>query len=539
MAALRVPLAGWLFAAICLYAFVSFLPSGLWEDGYFFIRYARNTWQHGVIAWNVADGPVHGMTSQLYQALVTLLYPLAPTHLVLVSKSLAALALLGAALCLFRLLPEPAMQLQHLALVFLGLSAPLVLQHVTTGLETLVVLPWLALWTREYLAYRAGGSSAARMALFVVGAYLLRPDAVLMLLVALAPCLREQARRTLAVYAIASIGIAACLAAFKLYYGTALPLSFYVKSYLTTTHAPEYLQLFWREKVKNLAQFCYYFAPFYLVALTGRTRAGLALLAGASALCAYHALFTVEVMGHHSRFYIPAVPLIVAAAVCSWRQFRDRAPRYLPIACCALWLLAYPFLKRLDHQSGVYLYIHPALELPYLAAMALLLWPGKRLPNTISAGALVGMTIGIVAAYPVTSLAFSSDESILLAQIAPRRTFRGLRELMLMKPAHVYHTDMGAPGVLLPESELTDLDGLLSEEIAIEHKSFAELCERDRPDAIFMPLAAVYPALHADMLASRCLRDYQAASRSARSRLMIRADRYAAYRQAARRLARP
>jgi hypothetical protein len=108
---------------------------------------------------------------------------------------------------------------------------------------------------------------------------------------------------------------------------------------------------------------------------------------------------------------------------------------------------------------------------------------------------------------------------------------------MLMKPQHVYHTDIGAPGVLLPDAKVTDLDGLHNEEIVIERKSFAELCERDRPDAIYMPLKLAYPKLRADMLLSRCLRGYRALPRSAKSRLMIRADRYDDYERAARRSA--
>ena len=53
-------------------------------------------------AWNVKDGPAHGMTSQLYQMLITAFYPLFPRYLVTVSKVLAAAALAATAAVLFR-----------------------------------------------------------------------------------------------------------------------------------------------------------------------------------------------------------------------------------------------------------------------------------------------------------------------------------------------------------------------------------------------------------------------------------------------------
>src|SRR5687767_693584 len=50
------------FATLLSIVFLSTLSRGLWEDGYFLIRFARNFWRHGTLSWNVADGPVYGMT---------------------------------------------------------------------------------------------------------------------------------------------------------------------------------------------------------------------------------------------------------------------------------------------------------------------------------------------------------------------------------------------------------------------------------------------------------------------------------------------
>jgi hypothetical protein len=42
-----------------------------WDDALFFKRFALNTLDHGVAAWNLSDGPVHGNTTQLFQLLST------------------------------------------------------------------------------------------------------------------------------------------------------------------------------------------------------------------------------------------------------------------------------------------------------------------------------------------------------------------------------------------------------------------------------------------------------------------------------------
>jgi hypothetical protein len=521
-----------LFAAVCVQVFLFFLPGGLWEDGYFFIRYARNTWTNGTMAWNPADGPVHGMTSQLYQLLITLLYPLAPHHVVTVCKLVSAASLAGAAACLFRLRRGPEDGAPALALSFVALSLPLVINHMTTGMETLVVFAILGLWALDYVAFREGRSAPWRMALYAVVIYLVRPDAVLMPLVALLPCLREQPRRAVKAYAMALGGLVACLVAFKLYYGTALPLSFYVKSYLATVHDSEHVAIFFREKIKNASQFLYFFAPFLFVAVAGRNRVGLALLVAALAFCGYHAVFTVETMGHYSRFYMPAVVPIAAAAILSWSRFRSSTPAWLTIGVVAVWAASYAFLKDLDRSSRIAVFIRPGFEVPYVVALSLALLPIRRLERILAAGAIAVAAAGAFYNYRVNRAPLMDDAAILLRQIKPRKVFLGIVPLLQLDPRHVYHTDMGAPGLLFPDAKVTDLDGLLNEEITIERRSFEELCQRDRPEAIFLPNKA-YASLRAEVLRSRCFRDYQGVMRRDGSALHIRKDLVPRYEQAA------
>ena len=367
------------------------------------------------------------------------------------------------------------------------------------------------------------------MALWIVGTYLLRPDAVVIPGLAMLPCLLRDRRRTLLACALAGTLLAACLVLFRLYYGTALPLAFYVKSYWSNTQGSEHVQIFWREKLKNVTQFVYLYLPLLVVAWRGRTPFASTLLAVALTFCAYHALFTMETMGHYSRFYMPAVVPIVAAAAEGWTRFQGVASRRFRWTFAVLWAGGYALLKVCDRRSGVYIYIPALQEVPFVCAIAMMVAPLRPSRVEVPSLAIAVLLLGTVLTYPLQTLRPERDRVILLRQIAPRPKFEGLPELAAIHPAHVYHTDMGAPGMLLGDATVTDLDGLLNEEMLLEHKSFTELCERDRPDAIFIPAEQLYPRLRAEILGSQCFRDYRA---DRLSRLAIRKDRLRAYHSA-------
>jgi hypothetical protein len=415
---------------------------------------------------------------------------------------------------------------------------PLVLNHVTTGLETLVVFPWLALWVREYSAFGQGGSSMMRMSALIVGTYLWRPDAILIPGLAMLPCFFHDRRRTVGTLAISGLLLGAFLVAFKLYYGTALPLAFYVKSYWSNTQGDGHVQIFWHEKIKNLTQFFYLYLPLILIAFRGRTKLGSTLLGAALTFCAYHALFTVETMGHYSRFYMPAVVPIVAAAMEGFESFRAGASPRFRFTFVAVWGLGYALLKVLDRRSHVYLYIPAGQEIPWVCAMGLWFAPLKLWPSCRPIAAMCVVLVANLLSLPIETLRPELDRAILRRQIAARPVFFGLSELAEIHPKHVYHTDMGAPGILLQDSVVTDLDGLLNEEMLLEHKTFSELCVRDRPDAIFVPRAELYPLLRKEIKESACIRDY-VPSPDPRSRLVLRRDRFAAYQEAWRRARAP
>jgi hypothetical protein len=253
------------------------------------------------------------------------------------------------------------------------------------------------------------------------------------------------------------------------------------------------------------------------------------LLAAAGLFCAYHLFSTVEVMGHHSRFYLPALIPLLGAAMSAWPDFVERMPKRTMWAVLLLWLGAFVLLKIADWHSGVFIYVPAPRQVPYLVAICLLFAAPQ--PHPAVALAAVGLLIlGTVT--PLRAPAWprlERDETILYRQIAPRATFHGIVPLVELQPKNVYHTDVGAPGVLFADGKVTDLDGILNEELTFDRKPFEELCRRDRPDAIFFPNLA-YPRLRAEIAGSACFKDYEAIPNT---RLYVRRDRIAAYRAAA------
>jgi hypothetical protein len=73
-----------------------------------------------------------------------------------------------------------------------------------------------------------------------------------------------------------------------------------------------------------------------------------------------------------------------------------------------------------------------------------------------------------------------------------------------------------------------DLDGLLNEAITLHGARFATLCERDRPEAIFVPNES-YPELRREVLESDCLRHYRPVDADPSSPLRVREDLLARY----------
>jgi hypothetical protein len=543
---------------VLAWVYASRMGQGLWEDGYFVKRFAYNYWHHGSFSWNVADGPVYGMTSQTLQALATLLYAISPEHVVLGLKAACCFALFATlpVLAVFstRLTrqssdgPSPLGAREGAVAVvpcLVGLSSAALIESAFTGLETTIGL--LAVAVSMLVIFRPvlGLGSVVAVSLSVWAVYLTRPDAILIpgFLLAVRWSLAAHARfgktpraegaefgPLTASGALIALGLALMLFGFQRYYGTALPLPFYVKMRGLNAQDASYIAYFAIEKAKNVTQIAFMALPFAYVALHDRSRVVLILLATGLAFGVYHYFATIETMGYYSRFYLPGFISLIAAAAVAYRRYQQRRRLWLTLLLFVGYVGAFIWLKHVDNVNMVAIKVRAALYIPSLVVMGMLLLAPASWAAPSAAAIGLGLCIGTALNCPIDGLKFETDDAILLRQARPRTAFRGIEQVRdRLQPKVVYHTDMGAPGLIFPEAKVVDLDGLLNEDVTLRGAHFEQLCEADQPEAIYLPKGG-YVQLRAEILGSACFQHYHPVTPPDGARLYIRKDLVARYR---------
>ncbi len=525
------------FAAQLVWTWLSMLPRGVWEDGWFVKRFAYNFRHHLSFSWNVDDGPLYGMTSQTLQFVGAALSLVTPEHLVLALKASLWLSLFATLLVLARFQQEDELALLP---AFCGLSCPVLFELLPSGLETPFAMLAIALSLLAVIRFRGGRADGALLIASLVFVYVTRPDAVLIpvcvwLGLALGDRLHPRVERPtlgaqLKVLGLFVVAMAATLGVFKLLYGTALPLPFYVKTHGLNVQEPAHVAIFAREKTKNSLQFCFWCLPFVYVALHHRVRQVWLLLASAFAFCAYHFALTIEEMGHHSRFYFPALVPVLAASVLAWPAFMRTRRWWVTALFAAAYFAVLLVLLGVDREYRVDIFLPglgSLLTTALLATFAVLTLPSR--PGAAVAAVLLVMGVVINFRLPA-KLALEDDETILLRQIHPRLVFRNLEQIRKLKPAVVFHTDMGAPGVLLPNTRVVDINGLLNREMTLQGVRFQTLCMREAPEAIYAP-NATYPRYREEVLSSECMKNYTAVTPMDGSPLFVRNDLLERFRQ--------
>ncbi len=492
-----------------------------YDDAFFFKRFALNFLDRGAFAWNVADGPVHGNTSQLFQLAVTGLSIIDRERVITLSRILLAGGLLSGAAALWRRAESDEARLP----IALAFASPVALAAALSGMETGLVLGLEGLLLS---ALRRGPAPSAALAVLL---YLARPDTALLSLGALALAPWPLRRRAGALVAAAA-GIGAALIALKGYYGTALPLSFYVKSGLSGLYDDSYFLA--RSAAARRRHFLYFLvsaAPLAAIAAAGRRWR---LLAPAALFVGYHLLFTVDVMGLHGRFFAPALPPLAAAAadgIGDWRRLGWRTPALLSAALAAA-VAAGVWAGLLPGDAGWSIgRVHPAVYAgAVLAAAALLLRaPVAPIPRAAAIWGAVAGALLLAGARPARQV--PGDEALAEALAAEVSSWRGLEQLArcLGGRVHLYHSEIGVPGQRLPEARITDLGGLMSPELTLGGADFETICRRDRPEAIFLPHRN-YRVLNAQIRAGSCISGYRRVTGRGSSPLFIRADKIAQFR---------
>jgi hypothetical protein len=543
-------LAAWLLVASAAIAAL-YLASGLdleaWDDSYFFLRIGRNILEHGSAAWNLADGPVYGNTSQGFQLLALLPIALAPDHYITAVKFLSA----AAAVLLFAVYARaarrsagdsPADQAFAAGAALLAASAPLLSLLIHSGMETSASLVVLA---ANLVAIRGGAESrrgAAAIAATTLAVYLMRPDAVAISLGALVVSgwLRDR-RPPWRALAWCAVALACAIGALYLYFGTPLPLAFYLKSRALTVYTPDFWDLGVALKRRNLAGILVMAAPLLYVAAHGRGPWIAGLLASFALFAAYHYFSTVEVMGFYGRFYAPGLVPVALAAIEAAPRFRERSRA--PVT--ALFLVVYALVILLlyrhrliyDEKDQVITRVALPLYLGYAAAAALLLFGARARAGVAAALVVVPILVGSWRGLPRPPLRLQSDEALLSTHIERPTTVRGIRAVRacIPEPFRIYHTEIGVPGALFQRSTVTDMAGLMDQEIALHGMDVDARCARDRPAVIFLPHRN-YTALRAQFARGACLGGYQEVVHRSSSPLYIRKDLAADFLACARRV---
>ena len=440
------------------------------DDAYMFYRYAEHLRMGLGLCWNLDRVPTYGMTSLLWQAVVTVfsLLPLSPTHcLLLCSWLCCGAAVLTTAYALWSNAQSAWLRRPAIAIALVGFSLfslKFFRINARTGMETMLAMALLALLLALILAQPQRrvspwliGAAALLLALARPEAAL--PAAVLLLLsVVLVPEVR--AANVLRSLAVLACGVALTLLLARLYFHSWLPLSFYLKS------RDGYLgyRMRWYPVTSALA-FLRTGGGFLLaLALLARRRDARLLLLHLLPLALVMAyLCTVtQIMGMAARYFMPYLPLLAVPALLlldgGLHEYSTRAsaPRAynLPAHACAAALVV-AFL----------LYWRP---LPLQAALE-----ARAEPRVLGYSDVVFVT---PATQPLPTLAYDD-------------TFRAIADGVvsaLPAGATVAASEVGYLGARFPRINVIDLAGLNDNPFARQGFSPDALIDR-HPDLIWMP----------------------------------------------------
>jgi hypothetical protein len=500
-----------------------------YDDSYFFKRFALNFLDHGAFAWNLTDGPVYGNTSQLHQLLVTLITALTRTRTLSVLRVLLAAALLGGLASLL----ASARRYHARAAALFAFCSPVVLFCALSGMETAFVFLLLALFLGACDPARVAQRHWALGPSLCVVLWLARPDTLLLSVpVWLGASYRDRSRWLRGSLLITGC-VALCLIAFKLYYGTALPLPFYAKQQAYSPYDADFLALSDLAGRQRFSVFAWAAAPLCLMALARRDAWNWLLLTSASAFVLYHRIATVDIMGMHGRFYVPAIPHLVLAAGRGERLHARSRLRFVSAAAYAAFVVCLfgaelPPVGELDEDDN----LTPA----YYALGTLSGFWVLSAPLRGSLRALVPPVVLMLAAlacavsFHPKRFVLRSDRALLALHERRYSVFRGLEQLRACfgEAIHVYHSEVGVLGLRFQAGRVTDLAGLLSPDWLFQRTSFDSACRADRPEGLFLP-HRVYVALNEEIQRSQCIKGYVRVIEDSSSPLYVRADLHKRY----------
>ncbi|MEG9435889.1 hypothetical protein JAO29_06890 [Edaphobacter sp. HDX4] len=295
--------------------------SRLWfDDAFMFYRYAENLHNGFGMSWNAAGQHTFGETSLVWGAAVWLLtfFPGNPGFkLQLLSSICSGLALVAIAWTVSSLARSSYLRhwMNVLPLVALPLLvAPVFLDNLATGMETMLAMAMVAAYVGALLHWLQGRRSSLLCGIVGILLLLTRPEAGIV--VVLFPCaafLLLKTQRTVRdltwFFGRFVVGIVVIGVLTRFYFGTALPLSFYIKG----RHFYEGYKRSWTPAtsfVQFLAASGLYLATIVLC-VRRETSALISAFTLPLLAVSFYLLTVLQIMGFSARYYLPYLPLIV------------------------------------------------------------------------------------------------------------------------------------------------------------------------------------------------------------------------------------
>ncbi len=463
------------FASIALWTLSQFSDFQVQDDGFMFARYARNLREQGGLVWNRGEPPTYGATSLLYVAFLTLVSTALPSNVSLITAMGSFLCGLAALFVVARLAVRGAARdraslLWIGALVFvpIAMSAEHIAAHITNGMDTTFAMAMVGtivlLWTKSALV--PAGSGGVVLGLFGGLLFATRPDLALYALgipAVVAFIERGDGRkRALVVLATTLAWIALQSFACWRYFGTPVPLAFYIKA-SGNAYGDAFRAKYLREPFVQVANFVRgYWIWFLLIGvdlalhrrelLRPERALRSAVTLATFAHIGYYTFGVLQVVGFHQRFYHPTLPaLAYLAATASFDLARSlrmrgrRAPEaaHLLIAIAAA-IGPLPAIWRGEHELEKQRALHTVLHFDVFDRY-------RTHPNARH------VWLGL------DRLADIGDDLVLAT------------------------TEVGHPAVMLPHARVIDLAGLNETEFALHGFSAERLFGVLSPDWIYLP----------------------------------------------------
>jgi len=434
----------------------------VWDDAYFFVRYADNLLNSGQITWNPNDTPTYGLTSLAYLIVVIplrLLFPTQPAVVMLLASLICgALAFIAMIRLCFVILPNKI----HVALsiVLVSISSVVAGEHITThltsGMDTMFALLMLTLWL--LLLY----SSERYILIGIFGGLFLwiRPD--ILLIVASMIILRfshSQFRKLLFSFLAMLVFI---LLENMLYFGDIFPLPFYAKS--TDLYGAAFYNYYTNTSQQFLFDFISSYPYFVLLAFAScifivlkKEYQGMGLVIGLLGFTLYQLYFVVPVMGFSQRFYYPLLPILILLSL-----------KVIPLLLKRLSINIveviqfYPHKKLFVPVLLLFVFVNP---LPIVTTFVNFIKPSEIPVNSIGR---FDLQTSYDALY--TDIWYKLD------------TLSTLNDNIVIAT-----TEIGLPGVMNPRKTIIDLAGLNDPQMAHNGFSAEYLLVDIQPDWLYMP----------------------------------------------------